>query len=121
MMEKDAEKAELAGALARAFCHEENKYKVVDATLIQTMVKELLPLFSKARSEGYEKGREDTIRDNLLLNEIRNEQFALGKKQGWNEAISEAVKVAKENCLVGEDSYPCDTAEKLSALKKEAR
>jgi hypothetical protein len=44
-MNIDLIKKEVAGALARAYCHPENEKKVLDDALIKSMVEEVMPIF----------------------------------------------------------------------------
>ena len=40
------------------------------------------------------------------------------ERETWNACLDECLKLAKEKCLVGEDSWPCDTATEIEKLRK---
>ncbi len=52
-------KAEISGALARAYCYVENSRKQMDSDLLKAMGRELEPVFFQAQQEAVERGKLD--------------------------------------------------------------
>lgn len=48
---KTKEKEEIIGALARGYCSKENENKTVDPELLQSINKELLPIFQSLHND----------------------------------------------------------------------
>jgi len=62
-------KSDLLGALARGYCTDKNKHKVVDPDLVEAMAEEVLVLYAERKGRFGDYKLEETIRE--ALNDYR--------------------------------------------------
>lgn len=119
-MEKDAEKVKWIKYLNDFAYEQDGEYGQGRIT-----PEDVYEKIMQARSEGYEKGREEEYEKSIIDMRIVVEEAAKQHTLGWNEAIEAAVKVALGSCEENECSQwgecqcsPDEIASKIEALRK---
>lgn len=105
-------KEELIGALARGYCTEENKTKVVDPTLIKAMATEVTPIVAKLREENEELKR----KTNFTYCAYCGKEYPLDTD---GLLISEHIKTCDKHPLVQRISFLEDALKRAEGVSVE--